>query len=94
MSHINDVPIYSLIVFYGDCVLKDLSKIPNEISIVKSADAMEAIKNLIQTARESVYTNWADIEAILSESVNHGEDRDIRLQHAESVRSKWNSQDL
>lgn len=94
LSNLADIPFYSLIVFYGDCVLKDLSQIPSEIRIVKSADAIEAINNLIQTGRLSTYTNFADVEAILVESVNHGEDRDVRLQHAENIRSKWNPQDF
>ena len=91
LSNIEDIPFYSLIVFYGDCVLKDLSLIPSETSIVKSDDVIVTIKNLIQTGKELTYTNLAEIEAILFESVNHGEDRDIRLQHAENIQKKWNS---
>ena len=90
LSNLDDIPFYSLIVFYGDCVLKNLTQIPREINIVKSTDAIEAITNLIQTGRESTYTNLVDIVAILFESVNYGEDRDVRLQHAEYIRSKWN----
>lgn len=90
LSNLGDIPFYSLIVFYGDCVLKNLSQIPSEINIVKSTEAIEAINNLIQTSRESIYTNLADIEAILFESVNYGEDRDVRIQHVENIRSKWN----
>ncbi|WP_439505523.1 nuclease-related domain-containing protein [Sediminibacterium sp.] len=90
LSNLEDIPFYSLIVFYGDCVLKDLSQIPSEISIVKFDDAIEAITKLIQTGKKSTYTNLADIEVILFESVNYGEDRDVRLQHAENIRSKLN----
>lgn len=90
LYNIDNIPFYSLIVFYGDCVLKNLSQIPSEINIVKSTDAIDAIMILIQTGRESTYTNLADIEAILFESVNYGEDRDVRLQHADYVQSKWN----
>ncbi len=72
-------------------MLKDLSLIPSETSIVKSDDVIVTIKNLIQTGKELTYTNLAEIEAILFESVNHGEDRDIRLQHAENIQKKWNS---
>jgi hypothetical protein len=89
-SNLDDIPFYSVIVFYGDCVLKNLTQIPREINIVKSTDAIEAITNLIQTGRESTYTNLVDIVAILFESVNYGEDRDVRLHHAEYIRSKWN----
>jgi hypothetical protein len=91
LSNFNEIPFYSLIVFYGDCVLKNISQIPSEINVVKSTDAIEAINNLIQTGRESTYTNLADIVAILIESVNYGEDKDVRLQHAENILTKWNS---
>ena len=94
LSNLEDIPFYSLIVFYGDCVLKDLSQIPSEISIVKFDDAIDVITKLIQTGKKSTYNNLVDIEAILLVSVNYGEDRDVRLQHAENIRSKWNTQDF
>lgn len=90
LFNLDEIPFYSLIVFYGDCVLKDLTLIPSETNIVKSADVIETVKNLIQTGQELTYTNLAEIEAVLYESVNYGEDRDIRLQHAESIQNKWN----
>lgn len=94
LSNLEDLPFYSLIVFYGDCVLKDLSQIPSEISIVKFDDAIDTIIKLIQTGTKTIYTNLSDIEAILFESVNYGEDRDVRLQHAENIRNKWNPRDF
>ena len=52
LSNLDDIPFYSLIVFYGDCVLKDLSLIPSETNIVKSADVIQTIKNLSSYARK------------------------------------------
>lgn len=93
LPNLGNVSFHSLIVFYGDCVLKNLSQIPTEISIVKSVDALESINKIIQSGSESTYTNLADIESILLESVNYGEDIDVRLKHVENLRSKGDFKD-
>lgn len=94
LSHLEEIPFYSLIIFYGDCVLKNISQIPNGINIVKSNEAIEVIRNMIQNGGELNYSNLAEIEAVLFESLNNGEDRDIRLQHIENIRQKWNPQEF
>ena len=85
IPNLYEIPFYSLIVFYGDCVLKDLSQIPIEIKIAKSPDAIEAIINIIQNERGFNYTNLPVIESVLVESVNYGEEIDIRFQHADNI---------
>ncbi len=49
---------------------------------------------MIQNGGELNYSNLAEIEAVLFESRNNGEDRDIRLQHIENIRRKWNPQEF
>jgi Nuclease-related domain len=90
IPNLYEIPFYSLIVFYGDCVLKDLSQIPIEIKIAKSSDAIEAIINIIQNERGFSYPNLEVIESVLVESVNYGEEIDIRFQHADNI-SKFKS---
>lgn len=94
ISHAYSIPFYSLIVFYGDCVLKNLSQIPNRIHITKSNDAISVIENIIESGSEIIYSNIAALEAIFIESVNNGEDRDIRQKHIENINRKWNSPDF
>ena len=45
LSQFGDIPFYSLIVFYGSCVLKSISFVPNGISIVKSNNSLDTIYN-------------------------------------------------
>ncbi|MCG9899356.1 MAG: NERD domain-containing protein [Hydrotalea sp.] len=90
LSDLDDIPLYSLIIFYGDCVLKRLSQIPNDVTIVKSSYAIDAIREIINNGSESAYNHHETIKEILTESVNNGQDSNIRLQHIENIQAKWN----
>ncbi len=72
---------------------KNLSQIPSGVNIVKSNDAIEAINYLIQNRSEFNYEDLSAMEAVFFESVNNGEDSEIRLQHIENIRNKWYPQD-
>jgi hypothetical protein len=89
LSNLEGIPFYSLIIFYGNCELKNLSQIPSEVNIVKSNDAIEAINYLIQNQSEFNYKDLSAMEAVFFESVNNGEDSEIRLKHIENIRNKW-----
>lgn len=91
LSHLGEIPIYSLIVFYGDNELKKISDIPNDVAIVKSRFAIEAIQNIINNESQKISIDLEATKAILSESVKNGDDSNIRLQHIENIRTKLNS---
>ena len=59
LNQIN-VPFYSIVVFYGNCVLKDISFVPNGTFLVKSQRALEVVKIL--------RTCWVKIEYLTNSS--------------------------
>lgn len=87
LAQFENIPFYSLIVFYGDCVLKKISSIPNDISIVKSNNALETINRILQDGIQSSYFNTTEISKILNEAVRNGADSENRNQHIQSIRS-------
>src|SRR5690606_30591975 len=70
-----NVPFYSVVVFYGDCELKDISFVPNGTFIVKSKRVLEVMKIIMKKNEPAKYTNKNKVVRILKESVKNGESK-------------------
>lgn len=93
-KHINDlnkqlkenVPFYSIIVFYGDCVLKDISFVPNETFIVKPKRVLEVMSIIMKKNEPAEFTDKHKVVRLLNESVENGESKWIKNQHIENIK--------
>jgi hypothetical protein len=79
------VPFYSIVVFYGNCVLRDINFIPNGTFLVKSNRVLELIETLMKNNELACYTNKSEIVRILKEAVKNGEDKQTQVQHIKNV---------
>jgi hypothetical protein len=80
------VPFYSIVVFYGNCVLKDINFVPNGTFLVKSNRVLEVMETLMNNNELARYTNKNEIVRILKEAVKNGEDKETQIQHIKNVR--------
>ena len=80
-----NIPFYSIVVFYGDCVLKDINFVPNGTFLVKSNRVLEVVKMIIKNNEPIQYTNNDEIVQILKEAVINGDNKEIQNQHIESI---------
>ncbi len=80
------VPFYSIVVFYGNCVLKEINFVPNGTFLVKSNRVLEVMKTLMKNNELARYTNKNEIVRILNEAVKNGEDKETQIQHIKNVR--------
>jgi hypothetical protein len=80
------VPFYSIVVFYGNCVLKDINFVPNGTFLVKSNRVLEVLEELIKNNELARYTNKNEIVRTLKEAVKNGEDKETQIQHIKNVR--------
>lgn len=80
------VPFYSIIVFYGNCVLKGISNVPGDTFIIYSKSVNEALDTLLNSREPARYTNKHEIVSVLKEAVEYGESRDVRIQHIRQIR--------
>lgn len=80
------VPFYSIVVFYGNCVLKDINFVPNGTFLVKSNRVLELIETIMKNNELARYTNKNEIVRILQEAVKNGEDKETQVQHIKNVR--------
>ena len=80
------VPFYSIVVFYGNCILKDITFVPNGTFLVKSHRVLEVMGAIIKNNNHARYTNKNEIVRILKEAVKNGEDKETQIQHIKNVR--------
>lgn len=85
LKQCGNIPFYSVIVFYGDCVLKDISFVPDRTYIVKANRVTELINNILHNNSMVTYTNKHEIVRILKEAMLNGEDIDIQVQHVKNI---------
>jgi hypothetical protein len=80
------VPFYSIVVFYGNCKLKDINFVPNGTFLVKSNSVLEVMGAIMNNNDHASYTNKYEVVGILKEAVKNGEDKEIQNQHIKNVR--------
>lgn len=86
LKQFETVPFYSIIVFYGNCVLKGISNVPGETFIIYSKTVKETLDALLNSREPARYTNKYEIVRVLKEAVVNGESRDAQDLHVQQVR--------
>lgn len=86
LNQYGQIPIYSVIVFYGDCVLKNINFIPDRTFITNSARVLEVIQKIINDNPSFEYKNREEIIGVLRKAVANGNDIEIQHQHISNVR--------
>ena len=86
--HSESIPFFSMVVFYGDCVLKELNFIPKGTFLVKANRVMEVINKI---RKENVTVDYADKEEIvrvLKLAVQNGQREGIQERHIKNIEDK------
>lgn len=86
LTQFENIPFYSIIVFYGDCILKDVSFVPKGTFLVKPERVIEAMRIIISNNEPAQYTNKNEVVKVLQEAVKNGESPEVQWQHIENVR--------
>jgi hypothetical protein len=80
------IPFYSVVVFYGDCKLKNISFIPQETFLVYSTNVLDVVHNIINNNEPAAYTDKWEVIKVLKESVQNGDDIGTRIQHIKNIK--------
>ena len=81
-----NVPFFSVIVFYGNSELQDISFIPKGSYVTKFYRVKEVIKSIIDENPLANYKNKHNIVMILKEAVAIGNNQEIEKQHVEDIK--------
>lgn len=79
------VPFYSVIVFYGDCQLKEITFVPQGTYITKGYRVTDVISEILDTNKEVEYNDKQNIINILQECAKNGESEEIQNSHVEQI---------
>jgi uncharacterized protein YraI len=82
----NNVPFYSILLFYGDCVLKDVNYIPKGTFLVKSKRVNDILKIILKQNEPVEYKNIDEMLGILKEAVENGESKENQIKHIENIK--------
>jgi len=86
LNQFENIPFFSVIVFFGDCELKEINYVPKGTYLVKSHRVFEVL-NLIKNENEPThYTNKREVVDKLKELVSLGENVEYQKQHIENIK--------
>ena len=86
LKQFDNIPFFSVIVFFGDCELKEINYVPKGTYLVKSHRLFEVL-NLIKNENEPTeYSNKREVVNKLKELVSLGENVQYQRQHIENIK--------
>lgn len=85
LKQFENIPFYSVVVFFGDCEFKDISFIPEGTFIVKSKRVSKVLKIITKNNEPALYTDKNEIVRILYKAVFNGENVETQKQHVENI---------
>jgi hypothetical protein len=90
LKQFEKVPFYSIIVFYGDCELKDISLIPQGTFLTYSERVLDIVNMILKTNEIAGYTDKFEVIRVLQEAVQNGESMETKIKHIENIQDMSN----
>ena len=81
-----DLPFYSVIVFYGGCELHDISFIPDGTFVAKPYRLSDVLDTIFQNP-DAEYTDKREVMNILKSAVNNGNDSETQTKHVKNIKN-------
>ena len=85
LKQFENIPFFSIVLFYGDCVLKDVSFVPNGTFLVKPKRVLEVLKIITKNNEPAEYTNKNEVVRTLKIAVHNGENVETQIRHIENI---------
>jgi hypothetical protein len=86
LKQFENIPFFSIVVLYGDCVLKEVNYIPNGTFLVKWYRVNDVMKNITYENLPARYTNKREVVNLLKSAVLNGENEEIQKQHIKNIK--------
>lgn len=85
----NNITIYSIIVFYGECELKELNYIPNNTFVIKPHRLKDVLTDILDKNPEAPFTDKWEIIRLLKCAVERGKSKNETQQHISNIEDKF-----
>lgn len=80
-----DVPYFSVIVFGGDCELRDVGCLPENTYVVYMNEACKMLDTIVQHNVPANYGNKYEVLRVLEEAVHYGGNPEVQAQHIKNI---------
>jgi hypothetical protein len=84
-KQLQKIPFYSVIVFYGNCELRDISFIPNGTFVAKPHRLSDVLDTIFEN-KDAQYTDKHEIMEILKSAVDNGNNTETKTKHIENIK--------
>jgi hypothetical protein len=82
-----NLPFYSIVVFYGNCVLKEINFVPNRTFLIKSSRVLDIVKIILKENKPVHYPNGGEVFRVLKEAVTNGGIIENQILHKENIKN-------
>lgn len=83
--YFENVPVFSMIVFFGNCEFKNLIDLPSRTFLTKSNKVINRFNEILENNQPAKYENKWEIASLLKQAVKNGENSIIREKHIENI---------
>lgn len=80
-----NIPFYSVVVFYGNSVLKEIEFVTNGTYLIKSESVLDALKIILKDNKPVHFTNRFEIVQVLKQAVVNGGITENQIQHIKNI---------
>ena len=81
LPQFQNVPFYSIVVFYGSSEIRKLSNVPYDCRVVYPRDVVRLINNAITNLYPAPYTDKWEVMRLLKQAVQNGDNSEIVAAH-------------
>jgi hypothetical protein len=89
LPQFENVPFYSMIVFFGDCSFRNLDYVPDSTFLVTSSIAIKVFKRILEQNEQTTYISKREIVNLLQSAVLNGESQEIKDKHIQNIKRNF-----
>lgn len=85
LKQFNDIPFFSIILFFGDCELKEINYVPEGTYLAKERRVFEVLRQIKDNNIPAPYTNKREVVSTLQHAVNCGAIQKNQEKHVDNI---------
>lgn len=85
--HFDNIPVFSMIVFFGNCEFKNLIDLPSRTILTKSNKVIIRFNEILENNQRVKYENKWEIVSLLKQALKNGENSIILEKHIENIQN-------
>ncbi|MDN3676291.1 nuclease-related domain-containing protein [Flavobacterium paronense] len=89
LPQFQNVPFYSMIVFFGDCSFRNLDYVPNRTFLVNSSRAIKVMNEILEQNEPAKYASKREVVNLLKSAALNGESEEIKAKHIQNIKRRF-----